>query len=86
MPLFCRTDKVLTDRSPAGELQICQALHLPLEQVLIVGNSQKDADMMSLVPHSCAVLNADPLLKEQARYILNPDRLPGFFQLQKLLY
>lgn len=69
-----------------GVLQICQALHLPLEQVLIVGNSLKDGDMMSLVSHSCAVLNADPLLKEQARYILNPDRLPAFFQLRSLLY
>ena len=36
--------------------------------------------MMSAVSHSCAVMNAESLLKERARYTLNPDRLLAFFR------
>ena len=36
--------------------------------------------MMSVVSHSCSVMNAEPLLKERARYTLNPDRLAAFFR------
>lgn len=67
-----------------GVLHICKVLAFPLEQVLIVGNSQKDWEMMSAVPHSCAVMNAEPFLKDRARYTLNPDRLPAFFRFRKL--
>lgn len=66
-----------------GVLHICKVLAFPLEQVLIVGNSQKDWEMMSAVPHSCAVMNSEPFLKEHARYTLNPDRLPAFFRFRK---
>lgn len=65
-----------------GVRRICTALQLPLEETIVVGNSFEDKEMMSLVPHSCAVLNAHPLLKECARYVLNPDRLPAFFQMK----
>ena len=41
-----------------GVLHICKVLAFPLEQVLIVGNSQKDWEMMSAVHHSCAVMNS----------------------------
>lgn len=63
-----------------GVLHICKALAFPLDQVLVVGNSLKDWEMMSAVPHSCAVVNAEPLLKERVRYTLNPDRLAAFFR------
>lgn len=62
-----------------GVLYLCETMDIPLEQVLIVGNSLRDWPMMSAVPHSCAVMSADPLLKKWARYTLNPDRLPSFF-------
>ena len=62
-------------------LQICKALNLSPEHVLVVGNSLKDWPMMSAVPHSCAVMDAECALKERARYTLNPDRLPAFFHL-----
>ena len=62
-------------------LQICKALNLSPEYVLVVGNSLKDWPMMSAVPHSCAVMDAECALKERARYTLNPDRLPAFFHL-----
>lgn len=64
-----------------GMLQICKALNLSPEHVLVVGNSLKDWPMMSAVPHSCAVMDAECALKERARYTLNPDRLPAFFHL-----
>ncbi len=63
-----------------GVRRICTALQIPLEEAIVVGNSLEDEEMMSLVPHSCAVLNAHPLLKERACYVLNPDRLPAFFR------
>ena len=66
-----------------GVLHICKALAFPLDQVLIVGNSLKDWEMMSVVSHSCAVMNAEPLLKERARYTLNPDRLAAFFRFRE---
>ena len=66
-----------------GVLHICKVLAFPLEQVLIVGNSQKDWEMMSAVPHSCAVMNSEPFLTEHARYTLNPDRLPAFFRFRE---
>lgn len=66
-----------------GVLHICKALAFPLDQVLVVGNSLKDWEMMSVVSHSCAVMNAEPLLKERARYTLNPDRLAAFFRFRK---
>lgn len=53
-------------------LQLCKALGLASEHTLVVGNSLKDWPMMSVVSHSCAVMNAEPLLKERARYTLNP--------------
>lgn len=65
-----------------GVLQICKTLNLSLEKVLIVGNTMNDWPMMSAVSHSCAVMNAEPLLKEQARYTLNPDRLAAFFRFE----
>ena len=66
-----------------GVLHICKALAFPLDQVLVVGNSLKDWEMMSVVSHSCAVMNAEPLLKERARYTLNPDRLAAFFRFRE---
>ena len=63
-----------------GVLQLCKALGLASEHTLVVGNSLKDWPMMSVVSHSCAVMNAEPLLKERARYTLNPDRLAAFFR------
>lgn len=66
-----------------GVLHICKALAFPLDQVLVVGNSLKDWEMMSVVFHSCAVMNAEPLLKERARYTLNPDRLAAFFRFRE---
>lgn len=63
-----------------GVLQLCQALSLSSEHTLVVGNSLKDWPMMSAVSHSCAVMNAESLLKERARYTLNPDRLLAFFR------
>ena len=66
-----------------GVLHICKALAFPLDQVLIVGNSLKDWEMMSVVSHSCAVMNAELLLKERARYTLNPDRLAAFFRFRE---
>lgn len=66
-----------------GVLHICKVLAFPLEQVLIVGNSPRDWEMMSAVPHSCAVMNSEPLLKERARYTLNPDRLAAFFRFRE---
>lgn len=66
-----------------GVLQICEKLSLPLGQVLVVGNSLHDCEMMAAVHHSCAVVNSEPLLKERARYTLNPDRLPAFFRFRK---
>lgn len=62
-----------------GLLHICETSSIPLEQVLAVGNSLQDWGMMSAVPHSCAVVDSESLLKERARYTLNPDRLPAFF-------
>ena len=53
------------------------------DQVLVVGNSLKDWEMMSVVSYSCAVMNAEPLLKERARYTLNPDRLAAFFRFRE---
>lgn len=67
-----------------GVEHICKTMRYPPEQVLIVGNSLRDWPMMTAVLHSCAVMNADPLLKERARYTLNPDRLPAFFQFNRL--
>lgn len=61
-------------------IQLCKALTLSFEHTLVVGNSLKDWPMMSVVFHSCAVMNAEPLLKERARYTLNPDRLAAFFR------
>ena len=63
-----------------GVIQLCKALTLSFEHTLVVGNSLKDWPMMSVVSHSCAVMNAEPLLKERARYTLNPDRLAAFFR------
>lgn len=63
-----------------GVLRICETLHLSSEQVLVVGNSLRDWPMMSVTPHSCAVMNAESSLKARARYILNPDRLQAFFR------
>lgn len=67
-----------------GVEHICKTMGYSLKEVLIVGNSLRDWPMMSAVLHSCAVMNADPLLKERARYTLNPDRLPAFFQFNRL--
>ena len=36
--------------------------------------------MMSVVSHSCAVMNAEPLLKERARYTLNAESVAIFFR------
>ena len=44
-----------------GVIQLCKALTLSFEHTLVVGNSLKDWPMMSVVSHSCAVMNAEPL-------------------------
>ena len=43
-----------------GMLQLCKALGLASEHTLVVGNSLRTGDM-SVVSHSCAVMNAEPL-------------------------
>ena len=80
-PLITVIHKEIDKRK--GVLHICKALAFPLDQVLVVGNSLKDWEMMSVVSHSCAVMNAEPLLKERARYTLNPDRLAAFFRFRE---
>lgn len=63
-----------------GFLRLCQQLHLPTDRVLAVGNEASDREWITCTPLSCAVLSADEALRQQVRYVLNPDRLAAFFR------
>ena len=64
----------------AGFLRLCARLKLSPAHVLAVGNEASDAGWLSCTPHSCAVLEADPILRQQVRHVLNPDHLAAFFR------
>lgn len=64
----------------AGFLRLCKQLQLSTDRVLAVANDASDGEMLACTPLSCAVLTANEALRQQARYVLNPDRLAAFFR------
>jgi hydroxymethylpyrimidine pyrophosphatase-like HAD family hydrolase len=72
------TDRKATKQS--GLETICRAAHLNAQHVAAIGNTARDASMLSAAGYPCAVLQAEDALKQMGGFILNPAHLPLFFE------
>ena len=58
---------------------LCDYLHIPLSDCYAIGDSTNDLSMLEYVPHSIAMGNSDPGVKERCSYVTADVRHDGIY-------
>lgn len=75
-PYFYEMHRMGVSKGHALEM-LCLRWGIPLSRVMTFGNSENDLSMLSVTPWSFAVENAEPAVKEEARYLTDSNNHDG---------